>query len=55
MSIKIEPCLAKFTPIDLNPNELHYYPFMISLDVMEVVWLLIVPLVEYVFRIKQKI
>ena len=32
MFLNGEPYLARPTVIDLNPNELHYYPFMISLD-----------------------
>ena len=28
----IEPCITRLTLIDLNPVELNYYPFMISLD-----------------------
>ena len=44
---------------DLNPNEynerLDHFPFMVSLDVMEVEILLMIYLVEYVFGIKQKI
>ena len=32
MFLNDEPCLARPTVIDLNPNELHYYPFMVSLD-----------------------
>ena len=27
-----QPCMVRPTPIDLNPDELHYYPFIISLD-----------------------
>ena len=27
-----EPCMVKPTPIDLNPTELRYYPFIINLD-----------------------
>ena len=27
-----EPCLAKGTIIGLNPTELRFYPFMVSLD-----------------------
>ena len=27
-----EPCMVRPTLIDLNPVELRYYPFMISLD-----------------------
>ena len=32
MSLNTEPCIARRTFIDLNPIELNYYPFMISLD-----------------------
>ena len=27
-----EPCVVRPTLIDMNPNELKYYPFMISLN-----------------------
>ena len=27
-----DPCIARPTLIDMNPNELKYYPFMISLN-----------------------
>ena len=27
-----EPCMVRPALIDMNPNELKYYPFMISLD-----------------------
>ena len=30
ISLNNEPCLAR--PIDLNPDGLHYYPFMVSSD-----------------------
>ena len=30
ISLNNEPCLAR--PIDLNPDRLHYYPFMVSSD-----------------------
>ena len=43
-----------FLHIDLNPNGLYYFPFMVSL-VMEVLTLLIIHLVEYAFQIKQNI
>ena len=33
MSLNNEPCMARSTFIDLNPVELKYYPFMISLDI----------------------
>ena len=32
VSLDNQPCTARPTLIDLNPNELHYYPFMVSLD-----------------------
>ena len=32
LSLKDEPCMVRPTLIDLNPVELKYYPFTISLD-----------------------
>ena len=32
LSLNDEPCMIRPTLIDLNPVELKYYPFMISLD-----------------------
>ena len=32
VSLNKEPCMIRPTLIDLNPIELIYYPFMISLD-----------------------
>ena len=32
MSLNEEPCIFRPTPIDSNPVELKYYPFMVSLD-----------------------
>ena len=32
MSLNNEPCMIRPTLIDLNPVELNYYSFMISLD-----------------------
>ena len=32
ISINNEPSLARHTLTNLNPNELHYYPFMVSLE-----------------------
>ena len=32
VSLKNEPCIARATLIDLNLEELHRYPFMVSLD-----------------------
>ena len=32
MSLISEPCMTRPNLIDLNPIELNYYPFMISLD-----------------------
>ena len=31
-SLNNKPCMIRPTLIDLNPIELNYYPFMISLD-----------------------
>ena len=35
--LKDEPCMVRPTLIDLNHVELKHYPFMISLNVLEVV------------------
>ena len=32
LSLNDEPCMVRPILIDLNPIELQYYPFMISLD-----------------------
>ena len=32
MSLNDGPCMVRTTLIDLNPVELKYYPFLISLD-----------------------
>ena len=32
VSLNVEPCLARLAFIDLNPNEHHYCPFIVSLD-----------------------
>ena len=32
VSLNDEPCMIRPTLIDLNPADLKYYPFMISLD-----------------------
>ena len=32
LSFNDEPCIVRPTLVDLNPVELKYYPFMISLD-----------------------
>ena len=32
MSLNSEPYIVRSTVIDLNPDELNYYPFMISLN-----------------------
>ena len=47
-----EPCMIRETIIDMNPNELRYYPFMVILiNVLEVVMSY---LQKYVFQKKQK-
>ena len=32
MPLNVEPCLARRYLIDLNPNEVHFYPSMVRLD-----------------------
>ena len=32
VSLNNEPCMTRSTNIDLNPVDLNYYPFTISLD-----------------------
>ena len=59
ISLDNELCLVRPTLIDLNSNvhnqRLRHYPFMVSLDRCdEVVILLRVCQVEYLFQIKQK-
>ena len=52
MHINNEPCLARPALVDLNPNELSSYLFMVNLDVMEVVILLTIYQMDYVIQIK---
>ena len=58
-SLNNQPSTTRSILADLNPDEynerLDHFPFMVSLDVMEVEILLMIYLVEYVFDIKQKI
>ena len=51
-SLNNEQCLARATLINLNPNELHYYPFMISLKIHNESCSTLIYLVEFVFWIK---
>ena len=46
VSLNNEPCMIRPTLIDLNPVELNYYPFLISLDKCREVVILL--------RVKQK-
>ena len=32
ISLNNQPCLVRPLPIDINPNKLCYYPFLIELD-----------------------
>ena len=32
ITLNNEPCFAGSTPIKLNPNKFHHYPFMVNLD-----------------------
>ena len=47
-----EPCMVRPTLIDLNPVELRYYPFMISLNKCTGGCSVLSP--KYVFQKKQK-
>ena len=59
VSLSNQKCETQPTLINLHPNEygleFHYYPFSVKLDVLEVVILLMIYLIKYVFQIKQKI
>ena len=56
VSLNNETCMARPTLIDLNPVELNYYPFLISLDKCNKVVILLITylLLKYVFRSKTK-
>ena len=32
ITLNNQPCLARPLPIDMNPNKLWYYPFLVELD-----------------------
>lgn len=54
-----QPCMTRPTLINLNPNKhnerlVSYELWLVQIDVMEVVTLLIVYQVEFMFQIKQK-
>ena len=57
LSLSNQKCMTESILINLHPNEynqeFHYYPFAIKLDVLEVVILLMIYLIEFVFQIKQ--
>ena len=59
ISLSNQKCKIKPTLINLHPNEysqeFHCYPFAVKLDVLEVVILLMIYLVKYVFHTKQQI
>ena len=50
--LNAEPCMVRPTLIDLNPAELRYYPFMISLNKYTGGCSVLSP--KYVFQKKQK-
>ena len=54
MSWNNKPCMAEPTPIDLNPFDLNYYPFMISLDKCNGSCHVVDDLQKCVFSAKQK-
>ena len=48
-----QPCLARPTLVDINSNESVYYPLLpVLISVVEVVILLMINMLEYVFQIK---
>ena len=53
LSLNDDPCMFRPTLIDLNPVELKYYPFMISLDSCNVMETVISYLLKCVFQKKQ--
>ena len=57
LSLSNGKCEIQTTLINLHPNEysqeLHYYPFTVKLDVLEVVILLMTYQINYVFQTKQ--
>ena len=55
LTLNNEPCLASLFLIDLNPNELYHYPFMVSVDRCNKNCIIFDDLLsKYVFRIKEK-
>ena len=50
----IQPTLINLHPHEYH-QELHYYPFAVNLDVLEVVIFLMTYLLKYEFQMKQKI
>ena len=54
MLLNNEPCLAKATLIDLNPNELNFVPLMNNLDKCSESCYLMIYLMDHVFQIKQR-
>ena len=52
LSLNDEPCTVRPTLIDLNPIELKYYPFMISLE--KCTGVVMSYLQKYVFQEEQK-
>ena len=48
-----QPCQARPTLVDINSNESVYYPLLpVLISVVEVVILLMINMLEYVFQIK---
>ena len=52
VSLNNESCIARPKLNELNQEELFYYPHMVRLDTVEVVIVLMICQVEYVFWIK---
>ena len=52
VTLNNQQCQPRLTLFSLNPDELHYYPFAVLISAVEVVILLIICLVEYMFLIQ---
>ena len=54
VSLNNRPCQARLL-VNIHSNKSLYYPVTVSVNVVEVVILLIIHMLEYVFQIKYKI
>ena len=55
VSVNNQSCITRAALTDLNSDEVHYYPFMVSLDTCDAsCTTTLIHLVEYVFQIKER-